>query len=583
MYRSIVLSLFLVLLKFALSANESKAQTDPPLQESPQHQTSQNRANQTRPVFALAGDSTVTDHAGWGRGFKTILRDQATCINFAKGGRSSRSFRTEGFWDQCLDAKPEYLLIQFGHNDQPGKGPQRESAADGDFRTHLVRFIQEARSQQIKPILVTSLTRRRWNSDGTIQESLRDYADATIAVAKKHDVPLIDLHGESIKQCEKMGPVAFRAFEPMTDQGADHTHLNSEGSIAVASLVVAKLLEIMPELTPLFNQEKLGQIRTQGETPTTLRTEHLTIDQTDETISIRTDKRTILTYNKRSPSVPEGIDPIYQRSGFLHPVKSPSGKIVTAAFPFDHPHQQGIFSAWVSTSWNKKEVDFWNLAKGTGRVLHQRVIDVFSGNDQIGFEVDLVHQMLQPHTVDILRERWRVTANHRGDDVFVFDLQSTQEAITDSPLLIQQNRYGGFAVRGPVSWLSTSESTPPNEPQFSDCTIATEQTDDRTLGNHQRTRWVCMTGLIEGSPVSITMMQANHKQDSRNAVRLHPSKPYFCFSRCVEESFTITKATPLVSHFRFLITDSAPNQEWILQQWEQWQSEIGAAREKNKD
>ena len=582
MYRSIVLSLFIVLLNFALTANESTAQTDPPLQESPQHQTSQNRANQTRPVFALAGDSTVTDHAGWGRGFKTILRDHATCINFAKGGRSSRSFRTEGFWDQCLDAKPEYLLIQFGHNDQPGKGPQRESAADGDFRTHLVRFIQEARSQQIKPILVTSLTRRRWNSDGTIQESLREYADATIAVAKKHDVPLIDLHGESIKQCEKMGPVAFRAFEPMTNQGADHTHLNSEGSIAVASLVVAKLLEIMPELTPLFNQEKLGQIRNQGETPTTLRTEHLTIDQTDETISIRTDKRTILTYNKRSPSVPEGIDPIYQRSGFLHPVKSPSGKIVTAAFPFDHPHQQGIFSAWVSTSWNEQEVDFWNLAKGTGRVLHQRVIDVFSGNNQIGFEVDLIHQMLQPHTVDILRERWRVTANHRGDDVFVFDLQSTQEAITDSPLLIQQNRYGGFAVRGPVSWLSTSESTP-NDPKFSDCTIATEQTDDRTLGNHQRTRWVCMTGLIEGSPASITMMKANRKQDSSNAVRLHPSKPYFCFSRCVEESFTITKATPLVSHFRFLITDSAPNQEWILQQWEQWQREIDAVSKQNKD
>ncbi len=150
-------------------------------------QVSADESNRTsKPVrIVLAGDSTVTDDAGWGRGFSELLSGKAECINLAKGGRSSRSYRTEGWWQQCLDAKPDYLLIQFGHNDQPGKGPERESAAGGAFRDHLRAYIDEARAAGIQPVLVTSLTRRSWNSNGTIRPTLAEYAEATTIVAKK--------------------------------------------------------------------------------------------------------------------------------------------------------------------------------------------------------------------------------------------------------------------------------------------------------------------------------------------------------------------------------------------------------------
>src|SRR4051812_44690800 len=77
--------------------------------------------------IALAGDSTVNDKTGWGIGFAKAMNDQAEVTNFAKGGRSSKSFIDEGHWQKVLDAKPDYVLIQFGHNDQPGKGPERET------------------------------------------------------------------------------------------------------------------------------------------------------------------------------------------------------------------------------------------------------------------------------------------------------------------------------------------------------------------------------------------------------------------------------------------------------------------------
>src|SRR4051794_9523652 len=76
--------------------------------------------------IALAGDSTVTDKVGWGVGFAKQLTGDVECQNFSQGGRSSKSFIEEGHWMKVLDAKPDYVLIQFGHNDQPGKGAERE-------------------------------------------------------------------------------------------------------------------------------------------------------------------------------------------------------------------------------------------------------------------------------------------------------------------------------------------------------------------------------------------------------------------------------------------------------------------------
>src|SRR3989442_5145913 len=72
--------------------------------------------------IVLVGDSTVTDNAGWGKGFANAMKDDVEVINLSKGGRSSSSFIKEGSWKKALDLKPDYVLIQFGHNDQPGHG-----------------------------------------------------------------------------------------------------------------------------------------------------------------------------------------------------------------------------------------------------------------------------------------------------------------------------------------------------------------------------------------------------------------------------------------------------------------------------
>ena len=91
------------------------------------------------PQIVLVGDSTVTDRIGWGSGFRRFVTDGATVTNAAQNGRSSKSFIAEGLWAKALALKGDYYLIQFGHNDEPGKGPDRET--DPALRTALSTVI----------------------------------------------------------------------------------------------------------------------------------------------------------------------------------------------------------------------------------------------------------------------------------------------------------------------------------------------------------------------------------------------------------------------------------------------------------
>src|ERR1700729_2045488 len=115
--------------------------------------------------IVLVGDSTVNDQGGWGTGFRSSLSPEVQVANLALNGRSSKSFRDEGAWAPALAAKPDYILIQFGHNDSPGKGLERETDPQTTYRANLARYVDEARAAGAKPVLVTSIVRRVFQPD----------------------------------------------------------------------------------------------------------------------------------------------------------------------------------------------------------------------------------------------------------------------------------------------------------------------------------------------------------------------------------------------------------------------------------
>ena len=199
--------------------------------------------------IVLVGDSTVTDKAGWGVGFAELLAADVKCVNRAAGGRSSKSYRNEGLWDKAMAEKGDYVVIQFGHNDQPGKGPERETDPDTEFRANMTRYVEEARAAGARPVLVTSLTRRNFNPDGKIRRSLDAYVKVTKEVAAETKAPLIDLHDRSLALAEKLGSQGCEPLSPRDKEGKiDTTHLNAEGSRAFGALVAEDLARVVPDL-----------------------------------------------------------------------------------------------------------------------------------------------------------------------------------------------------------------------------------------------------------------------------------------------------------------------------------------------
>ena len=203
--------------------------------------------------IVLVGDSTVTDESGWGAGFARLGTQGVEVINMAASGRSSKSFIDEGLWAKALALKGRYYLVQFGHNDEPGKGPERETDPATTFRAFMARYVDESRAIGGTPILVTSLVRRLYTEDGRIRTSQTLYVDAVRALAAEKHVPLIDLHAISLADAENAGDDVWADLSPRDAAGqVDRTHLNAKGGDVVGRMVVQSLGEIVPDLAPLF-------------------------------------------------------------------------------------------------------------------------------------------------------------------------------------------------------------------------------------------------------------------------------------------------------------------------------------------
>jgi pectinesterase len=216
--------------------------------------------NENRIKIVLVGDSTVQDSSGWGLGFREFLdTNKVELINTARGGRSSMSFMKEGRWTNALALKADYYLIQFGHNNEPGK-PGRSTDMP-TFVANMTQYVDDALAIGSKPILVTPLTRRQWDKEnpGKIKSTLEPYAAEVRKIAAAKKIPLVDLHARSIELVESLGKEKCYEFSPFKNVNGtnvyDGTHLKPNGSVMFARLVVAELRKNVPELAPVLRDE----------------------------------------------------------------------------------------------------------------------------------------------------------------------------------------------------------------------------------------------------------------------------------------------------------------------------------------
>ena len=217
-------------------------------------------ADASLPTLWLIGDSTVrtgrgrgeNDQFGWGDPLQNHFdAEKINVVNRAMGGTGARTFRSGGFWQPVLaQIKPgDFVLIQFGHNDNGprgalrGIGTETEERTGGDgaketvetFGAYLRKYVQEIRSKQATPILCSLIPRKNWRN-GTIQRTSDGHAAWARQVAESEKVLFIDLYERIAKRYDAMGP---EAVEPLfADRGV---HTSFAGAVLNARCVLEGL------------------------------------------------------------------------------------------------------------------------------------------------------------------------------------------------------------------------------------------------------------------------------------------------------------------------------------------------------
>ena len=267
--------------------------------------------------------------------------------------------------------------------------------------------------------------------------------------------------------------------------------------------------------------------------------------ESEAAIEIRSGESLVMRYHKQPSAEAAKNDPLYSRTGYIHPLCTPSGRVVTGDFAPDHPHQHGLFFAWTKTSFDGRSPEFWNQKQGSGRVAYEKTLAIHSGPGDTGFDVaHRFEDLTAPGGAEpVLEETWKVRVSLVGGR-YQIDLHSSQQCAGEKPLVIEKYHYGGMAIRGNADWL---DEVPDR--------ITTSEGKDRVAGNHTRPKWVKMAGHLEGAACGVVAIPHPGNFRAPQWVRLHPSKPYFVFSPMVEEPFTMEAGKTYESRFRFVVFD----------------------------
>ncbi len=213
------------------------------------------------------GDSTMADknisrgnpERGWGMVFENFVDSSVRVINYAKNGRSTKSFIDEGLWDKVkANMRPgDYLFIEFGHNDEKSGKPSVYAAAWGAYQDNLRLFIRTARERGVTPVLLTPVARRRF-VNGVLDETTHgEYPAAMRAVAAETGTALIDMEKATIDWIKAAGDEASRQYfmwvasgtcPAIPDGRQDDTHSNARGARRNCDIVCDSIRVKLPEL-----------------------------------------------------------------------------------------------------------------------------------------------------------------------------------------------------------------------------------------------------------------------------------------------------------------------------------------------
>ncbi|MFM2198620.1 MAG: hypothetical protein RLZZ505_2052 [Verrucomicrobiota bacterium] len=288
-------------------------------------------------------------------------------------------------------------------------------------------------------------------------------------------------------------------------------------------------------------------------------------------VALGVGKRPVSDFVGKRTELPRAdIPPIYLRGGYLHPLRTPTGNIVTDDYPANHIHHHGVWTAWTSTVFQGRKPDFWNMGDGKGKVDCKETGFSWSGPVHAGLEAENEYTDLTGGApVIALNESWTVKAYAVSEKFHLLELEFEHTMAGDDDLKLPEYRYGGLGIRGAKAWngIGTVDF------------LTSEGLTDRDGANGKPARWIAMSGAAGEGKAGIAILGHPENFRAPQPIRIHPNEPFISFAPQMAGDMEIAHDKAYRSGYRFVTFDGAPDKQLLDRLWNDYATPPTAAWE----
>jgi len=297
--------------------------------------------------------------------------------------------------------------------------------------------------------------------------------------------------------------------------------------------------------------------------PTDLKT--IVADRNDQSLTIHAGNKNFLRYHHAVVYPPVGVDTVYRRSGFIHPLWSPHGQELTRINPPDHYHHYGIWNPWTQVLFKNDTIDFWNLGGKKGTVRFAKFISTTNGSVFSEFRALHEHVVTRKNVDEevIIREQ-QIVRVYRPDETqnyYIVDFTSELTCATEYPVTLLEYRYGGFAWRATEQWHKGNSE------------VLTSEEKTRSSADGTKARWFTVQGEVDNDYAGIVLMSNPTNYNHPEPLRIWPENQnergdvFVNFSPTKDKDWKLEPGKKYVLNYRLVVFNGPFTSEKADKAW----------------
>lgn len=287
--------------------------------------------------------------------------------------------------------------------------------------------------------------------------------------------------------------------------------------------------------------------------------------QNNGALAIVDNGKDLLQYHFETVYPPKGIDTAYKRSGFIHPLNTPSGHALTRINAPDHYHHWGLWNPWTHVGFENEIVDFWNLKDRKGTVRFSGFNTIESGSVYAGFSALHEHVVFKKDGTEKTAinevQTVKIYRAQPNDTYYILDITSQLSCAGSSPVLLEEYRYGGMGIRATEQWGDKNSTT------------LTSEGKDRKSADGSTARWCLTQGSLGTDFGGLEMMSHPVNYNHPEPLRVWPENMngrgdvFLNFSPTKNKNWLLEPGKTYLLKYRFLIFDNKRSPQEAEEAW----------------